>query len=164
MHVTHYRTLPITIVELRKRATAIYWGSSGRRFKSCQPDTVSPTLSARHLSARPLSARPVSARPARPGNFGLDLRQSVSVGLVMQLFGNVGNVGTMLGPCWDQNVGTRSPACLGPHRSLPAAVPSLAAGQVGSDLQNRSCDCKFHALWPDVSPCATARRASATST
>jgi hypothetical protein len=23
----------------RKRVTAIYWGSSGRRFKSCQPDT-----------------------------------------------------------------------------------------------------------------------------
>ena len=24
------------------------WGSRGRRFKSCQPDSVSPTLSARH--------------------------------------------------------------------------------------------------------------------
>jgi hypothetical protein len=24
--------------DLRKRITAIYWGSSGRRFKSCQPD------------------------------------------------------------------------------------------------------------------------------
>ena len=29
---------------LRKRVTAMYWGSSGRRFKSCQPDTVSQTL------------------------------------------------------------------------------------------------------------------------
>jgi hypothetical protein len=25
--------------DLPKRGTAIYWGSSGRRFKSCQPDT-----------------------------------------------------------------------------------------------------------------------------
>src|SRR5271166_74645 len=27
-----------TLRDLRKRVTAIYWGSSGRRFKSCQPD------------------------------------------------------------------------------------------------------------------------------
>ena len=26
--------------DLRKRVTAIYWRSSGRGFKSCQPDTV----------------------------------------------------------------------------------------------------------------------------
>jgi hypothetical protein len=25
--------------DMRKCVTAIYWGSSGRRFKSCQPDT-----------------------------------------------------------------------------------------------------------------------------
>jgi hypothetical protein len=41
---------PYTARDLRKGVTAIYWGSSGRRFKSCQPDTVSPTLSARRRS------------------------------------------------------------------------------------------------------------------
>ena len=30
---------PRTRADQRKRATAICWGSSGRRFKSCQPDT-----------------------------------------------------------------------------------------------------------------------------
>jgi hypothetical protein len=29
---------PPPVSDLRKRVTAIYWGSSGRRFKSCQPD------------------------------------------------------------------------------------------------------------------------------
>src|SRR6516225_6824969 len=29
---------PVTHAELGKCVTAIYWGSSGRRFKSCQPD------------------------------------------------------------------------------------------------------------------------------
>jgi hypothetical protein len=29
---------PPTVRDLRKCVTAIYWGSSGRRFKSCQPD------------------------------------------------------------------------------------------------------------------------------
>jgi hypothetical protein len=29
---------PQTAAGLRKRVTATYWGSSGRRFKSCQPD------------------------------------------------------------------------------------------------------------------------------
>jgi hypothetical protein len=31
---------PHTPGDQRKRVTAIYWGSSGRRFKSCQPDAV----------------------------------------------------------------------------------------------------------------------------
>src|ERR1700689_4746493 len=30
---------PPTVRDLGKRVAAIYWGSSGRRFKSCQPDT-----------------------------------------------------------------------------------------------------------------------------
>jgi hypothetical protein len=31
---------PPAVSDLRKCVTTIYWGSSGRRFKSCQPDTV----------------------------------------------------------------------------------------------------------------------------
>jgi hypothetical protein len=30
--------LPLDTADQRKRVTAISWGSSGRRFKSCQPD------------------------------------------------------------------------------------------------------------------------------
>jgi len=37
------RTDTPTVRDLGKWVTAIYWGSSGRRFKSCQPDHVSPT-------------------------------------------------------------------------------------------------------------------------
>jgi hypothetical protein len=47
------RTDTPTVRDLGKWVTAIYWGSSGRRFKSCQPD---------------LSARPVSARPVKMGS------------------------------------------------------------------------------------------------
>ena len=38
------------------------WGSSGRRFKSCQPDTVSPTLSARH-TVSPAHCQPDTVQP-----------------------------------------------------------------------------------------------------
>ena len=44
------------------------WGSSGRRFKSRQPDTVSPTLSA-GVSMRSLAA--VEALTPRAGHPGL---------------------------------------------------------------------------------------------
>ena len=42
MNVTHHVKVRETITELRKRTTATSWGSSGRRFKSCQPDTQKP--------------------------------------------------------------------------------------------------------------------------
>src|SRR6516164_9842325 len=35
-------TPPHAAHDLRKRVTATYWGSSGRRFKSCQPDNCQP--------------------------------------------------------------------------------------------------------------------------
>jgi len=35
---------PHTPGDHRKRITAIYWGSSGHRFKSCQPDRGKPRL------------------------------------------------------------------------------------------------------------------------
>jgi hypothetical protein len=38
------RTDTPTVRDLGKWVTAIYWGSSGRRFKSCQPDNVKPAL------------------------------------------------------------------------------------------------------------------------
>jgi hypothetical protein len=38
--------LPRETADQRERVTAIYWGSSGRRFKSCQPDTGQRQFSA----------------------------------------------------------------------------------------------------------------------
>jgi hypothetical protein len=43
VHVLPREELPPDSADQRKRISAIFWGSSGRRFKSCQPDTVSPT-------------------------------------------------------------------------------------------------------------------------
>jgi len=38
MHVLPRQQLPPDTADQGKRVTAIFWGSSGRRFKSCQPD------------------------------------------------------------------------------------------------------------------------------
>ncbi len=38
MNVTHLAAGVGTVSDLGKCVTAAYWGSSGRRFKSCQPD------------------------------------------------------------------------------------------------------------------------------
>jgi hypothetical protein len=39
VNITHHALAAKTAGDLGKRATATSWGSSGRRFKSCQPDT-----------------------------------------------------------------------------------------------------------------------------
>ena len=44
MNVTHHALAAKTADDLGKRATATSWGSSGRRFKSCQPDRIKPAL------------------------------------------------------------------------------------------------------------------------
>jgi hypothetical protein len=45
MNVLHAHIPPRTHDDQGKRVTAIYWGSSGRRFKICQPDAVQRVLS-----------------------------------------------------------------------------------------------------------------------
>jgi hypothetical protein len=42
VNVTHHALAGKTAGDLGKRATATFWGSSGRRFKSCQPDQKPP--------------------------------------------------------------------------------------------------------------------------
>jgi DNA invertase Pin-like site-specific DNA recombinase len=39
VNITHHAPAAKTSRDLGKQATATSWGSSGRRFKSCQPDT-----------------------------------------------------------------------------------------------------------------------------
>ena len=50
VNVTHHGLAAKTVGDLGKRATATSWGSSGRRFKSCQPDAV---LAGRRLIGGP---------------------------------------------------------------------------------------------------------------
>jgi hypothetical protein len=51
VNVAHQALATETSDELGKRVTATSWGSSGRRFKSCQPDACQPdALSARRRS------------------------------------------------------------------------------------------------------------------
>ena len=57
---------PHTRGDQRKRVTAIYWGSSGRRFQSCQPDSCQPDRYNRSSEAISLGSQPSLLMP-QPG-------------------------------------------------------------------------------------------------
>jgi hypothetical protein len=48
---------PPTVSDPRKCVTATYWGSSGRRFKSCQPDQEKWALSCDNADSQPQLSR-----------------------------------------------------------------------------------------------------------
>jgi hypothetical protein len=66
VNVTHHALAAKSAGDPGKRATATSWGSSGRRFKSCQPDRTKPALT---------SIRAVFLLPRYGGTGGRGCRQ-----------------------------------------------------------------------------------------